>query len=225
MKTGSILILGALLSAATLPAAAQDTDRSQRGVGSRPEISQDANRSHRERGMSVSREFAPSRPVSEQDLERRGPQRSLIERADTDDDGAVSRDEFVDHQTARTESNFDHRDRNRDGSLDREEAGERERPGLDIDIAELRECIASYGEDPNEEIDRFDVADTDGDGLLSLVEFATYLQERAYILFDRIDTNDDGYLSEEEVQADHDRRENYRRIVKACMEEVRSPEL
>ena len=203
MKLGSILILGTLLGTVTFNAAAQDVDRS-----------------HRERGMSVRNEHAASRPVSAP----LSALRSLIERADSDKDGFVSQTEFVDRQTANTDSNFDHRDRNRDGNLDRDEAGERERPGLDIDIEELRECIASYGEDPDQEIDRFDVADLNGDGLLSFVEFATYLQERAHALFDRIDTNDDGYISEAEVQADHDRRENYRRIVKACMEEVRSPE-
>ena len=203
MKLGSILILGTLLGTVTFNAAAQDVDRS-----------------NRERGMSVRNEHAASRPVSAP----LSALRSLIERADSDKDGFVSQTEFVDRQTANTDSNFDHRDRNRDGNLDRDEAGERERPGLDIDIEELRECIASYGEDPDQEIDRFDVADLNGDGLLSFVEFATYLQERAHALFDRIDTNDDGYISEAEVQADHDRRENYRRIVKACMEEVRSPE-
>jgi len=207
MKPGRILtlgtLLGTLLGTVTFNATAQDVDRS-----------------HRERGMSVRSEHATSRPVSE----HRGAQRSLIERADTDNDGFVSQTEFVEIQTANTDSNFNHRDRNGDGNLDRDEAGERERPGLDINLEELRECIASYGENPEPEIDRFDVADVNGDGLLSFVEFATYLQERAHVLFDRIDADNDGYISEAEVQADHDHRENYRRIVKACMEEVRSPE-
>lgn len=206
MKMGSALILGTLLSAVVLQAAAQDDGRAQRA-----------------RGTEVRNEFAPSRPVADRPLgERPEGQRSLINRADADGDGNVSEAEFVDLQTANTESRFAHRDRNADGSLDRDEAGERERPGLDIDIEALRACIASYGEDPDDDMDRFTAADLDGDGLLSLVEFSTYLQQRAYVLFDRIDTNDDGYISPEEVQADHDERENHRRIVKACMEEVRS---
>ena len=208
MKTGSMILLGTLLSTVVLQAAAQDVDRSQR-----------------DRGITARNEFVPVREERPDRGERpdRPDHRPLLRRADTDDDGLISEAEFVADHVGDVEERFMHRDTNGDGTLDRDEAGERERPGMDINIEELRACIASYGEDPDDDRNRFDIADTDGDGLLTLLEFSTYLQERAYVLFARLDANVDGYISPDELQADMDERDNHRRIVKACMEEVRSP--
>lgn len=159
----------------------------------------------------------------------RGPDRvlgSLITRADTDDDGLVTEAELVALETANVEVRFERRDRNQDGSLDREEAGEREprpRPGLDIDIEALRACIAEAGGREPEDVDRFDAADLNDDGLLSYSEFVTSLEERAYALFNRLDTNLDGFISEAELDADQEHQHTQREIVKACMDELRSP--
>lgn len=159
----------------------------------------------------------------------RGPDRivgNLINRADTNDDGLVTEAELVALETANVDIRFERRDRNQDGSLDREEAGEREprpRPGLDIDIEALRACIAEAGGREPEDVDRFDAADLNDDGLLSYTEFVTALEERAYVLFTRLDANQDGFISEAELDADREHQHTQREIVKACMEELRSP--
>ena len=218
MKFKSLVILSttALLSAAILPAAtAQDDEpRFDRGAAGAE------GRQHRGPALGAAR-HRPGRPGG-------NPER-LVDRLDTDGDGYVDENEFLDARLARIDDQFDRRDVDGDGLLSEEEASRPRHRNRDHDetlreqvIACVRETIADW-EGPHEVEDRFDAVDTDADGYISLVELSTALQERAYELFDRIDSNDDGLISLEEVQAFQDYQINLRRVIRACIDELSDP--
>ena len=216
MKFKSLVILSttALLSAAILPAAtAQDGeprfDRGAAGAEGRP---------HRGPGPGLAR-HRPGRPG--------GNPARLIDHLDTDGDGFVSEDEFLDARLARVDNHFDRRDVDGDGLLSEEEASRPRRRGHDLTLREeviacVRETIADW-EGPQEVEDRFDAVDSNDDGYISLGELSAALQERAYVLFDRIDTDGDGLLSLEEVAAHQNHQINLRRVIRACIDEITDP--
>lgn len=218
MKFKNLVILSttALLSMAILPvASAQDGEpRFDRG--------------------SVNAEGRPQRgPALGPDRRRPGrpggnPER-LFERLDTDGDGFVDEDEFIDARLYRVDEQFDRRDVDGDGLLSEEEASRPRRRDHGDDprlreevIACVRETIADW-EGPHKVGDRFDALDTSGDGYISLVELSTALQERAYVLFDRMDSNNDGLISLEEVEAFLKDQINLRSVIRACIDEVTDP--
>ncbi len=163
----------------------------------------------------------------------------FIERHDTDADGQVSEMEFVDEHLQNVDELFDRRDANGDGLISddehdapplgrpgREPRGPRgdrpDRPEIDREavIACVRETVADYDPEldrPLEEI--FDAVDTNGDGMLSLIEVSTALETRAHNLFARIDSDGNGYITEDEVAAHFEDQLNMRRVVAACVQE------
>jgi Ca2+-binding EF-hand superfamily protein len=216
MKFKNLILLSttALLSVAILPAAtAQDGEHQfNRGAAGA--------KGHHQRGPS----FGPARhrPGRPGDNPKR-----LIGHLDTDGDGYVDEDEFIDSRLASVDEQFDRRDMDGDGLLNEDEASRpRHRDGnptvREEVIACVRETIADW-EGPHEVEDHFDTVDTDGDGYISLVELSTALQERAYVLFDRIDSNGDGLISLEEVEAHQDEQIKLRRTIHACIDKVTDP--
>jgi Ca2+-binding EF-hand superfamily protein len=103
---------------------------------------------------------------------------AMLESADTNKDGYVSRDEFL----AARAGNFDKLDRNHDGFIDQQDVPERlrKRKQTNDRITQLR---AEF--------------DTDGDGRISRSEYA----KGPTTLFDRADTDHDGKLSTQEIAA------------------------
>lgn len=219
VKTLMIVSTTVLLGAAFLPAAnAQDDDgprfeRPLHGEHGRPRFG---------RGPEGQGRPGPRRPGGD-------PER-LIETLDSDGDGFVSLDEFLDRRLARVDAEFERRDRDGDGLLSEEEARRpqrRERPHDDATereqvIACVRETIADWA-GPRDVEDRFDVVDSDGDGYIDLAELSTALETRAHDLFDHIDADADGLISLVEVQAHQDEQINLRRVVRACIDEVTDP--
>ncbi len=219
MKLKSLLVLSttAFLSAAILPAAS-----AQEGG---PRFSRDIE------AIQVTARRGGELVHSEQARHRRGrpggnPER-LIDHLDSNGDGFVDENEFVDSRLTRVDQQFERQDENGDGLISEEEA-RRERPHNrpDIDreavIQCVRETIADW-EGPGEIEGRFETVDLDGDGYIDLVELSLALEERAYVLFDRIDSNDDGLISLEEVEAIQDYQINVRRVIRACIEELSDP--
>lgn len=204
MKFKTAFIVGSLLtSLVAIEASAQDRREGRRGG---PDVAAFADGDRAQR--------RPGRPRG------RNPER-LIERLDQDGDGLISEFEYVDNKTANMEDRFDQRDGNGDGVITEDElGGDRDRPGLDIDIAELRACIADSGGEVREEIDRFDIADLDDDGQLSFLEFSTFMQDRAFAEFARLDADMNGFVSADELTADADARREQRDIVRSCREEL-----
>ncbi|MEX0964394.1 MAG: EF-hand domain-containing protein [Pseudohongiellaceae bacterium] len=166
-----------------------------------------------------------SRINGDQQMELRLAQESaaiLVLRSDSDSDGIISQSEFVAAETDSISERFGIRDVDLDGRLSAEETGRdgerHRRPGLDVNIKLYRLCMAEvYGQTPEHD-DRFRLADTDGDGFLSQLEFSTYLQERAFVQFMRLDLNDDGLLTHGELVGRMQERRHYDRLVRACRE-------
>ncbi len=126
-------------------------------------------------------------------------------RIDADDDGLISLEEFL----------AVHNDRN-DRRRDRRE-------DLEIDVDELKACIAErLGTEIPERPDRetaFSQIDTNADGFVDLGEFVTAKTNSASDKFDRIDTNADGGITPEELIASMESHKERREIKRACIEE------
>ena len=104
-----------------------------------------------------------------------------FEGADANNDGNITRDEFL----ARPIAMFDRLDANHNGVI---EASERpQRPERGAQNGERRE----RGDRPN--------PDTDGNGTFSRAEFAAMGAH----MFERLDANNDGRVTQEEAQAAH----------------------
>jgi len=219
MKLKSLLVLGttAILSAAILPAAT--------ALEGGPRASRDIE------GIQVTARRGGQLIHSEQARHRRGrpagnPE-NLIDHLDSNADGFVDENEFVDGRLGRVDKQFDRQDQNGDGLISEEEARRgrpQDRPDIDREavIQCVRETIPDW-EGPGEVEGRFESVDTDGDGYIDLAELSLALEERAYMLFDRIDSNDDGLISLEEVEASQDYQINVRRVIRACIEELSDP--
>lgn len=148
----------------------------------------------------------------------------LLFRADANQDGLIDVGEFVGAETAGAEERFEIRDIDGDGFLSRDEIGtddelpEGRRHALEVNIALYRYCMqAAMGEPPIHE-DRFAEADLNDDGVLSLLEFSTYLEERAYVQFMRLDGNQDGVLTYAELIDGFEKQHRNRRLARACRE-------
>lgn len=217
MKFKSLVIIStsALLSAAILPAATAQED----GTRLTRQVEAIDVRPHRGDGAD--------RPARHRPRPGGNPER-VIDRLDTNEDGVVDVDEFLDSRLGRIDEQFDRRDIDGDGLLSEEEA-RRHPPRDDHDETEreliiqcVRETIADW-EGPHDVEDRFDAVDLDGDGYIDLVELSIALEERAYELFDRMDANGDGLISLEEIEAFLDYQINLRRVIRACIDEVTDP--
>jgi len=218
MKLNKLIILGTtlLVGTALLPVAqAQDS-----GPGFSPQHA--GAEGHQRRGPGAGRgRHRPGHPGGNPNL--------LIERLDSDGDGYIDEDEFLDARLARVDDQFDRRDADGDGLLSEEEASRPPRRGPRGDTTEREEVIACVRETitdwegPHEVEDRFDAVDTDLDGYITLAELSTALAERAYVLFDRIDANSDGLISPEDITAHQDNELNLRRVIRACVDEVSDP--
>ena len=153
----------------------------------------------------------------------------LIDRLDVNEDGVIDEDEFIDSRLSRLDNMFERQDVDGDGLLSREEAERRRHhrphhPDIDREavIQCVRETIADY-EGPYEIDDRFDAADLDGNGYLDLYEFSTALEQRAYVLFGRIDADNNLVITIDELEAIQDYQINLRRVIRYCIEEVSDP--
>jgi hypothetical protein len=217
MKTLAALLMGTLLGTALLPAGfAQDNEPRGDGRGAR-EQSGDGMRGSRGgmgRGM---RTEAPAR---------------MLGNLDSDDDGRISRDEFVDARARQTERLFERRDVDGDGLLT---AGETDRPARDerpgpprgrgrMDPAVAQTCIAPDADPEALSAGRggglatlVADADSNGDGALSLSELSSAAATGAASRFDLLDGDNDGFVTEAELTAVADAAQTRRQEMRECI--------
>ena len=170
---------------------------------------------------------------------RAQPQR-FIERHDADADGRVSEVEFIDERLQYVDAQFEQRDTDGDGAISHEEheaprnlpsrrnaRTERARPGAAVIdrnavTACVRETIANY--EPHRDAvpeDNFASIDTDGDNKLRLTEASAAIEARAHERFARLDGNGDGYVTDDEVEAQFAVQPEARGAVRDCVREQR----
>lgn len=107
----------------------------------------------------------------------------MIDKLDSDGDGMISAEEF---QPPRHRGMIEHMDVNNDGAVTMEE--------IDQQIADRQTKMADRQVEETARIHAFfNDADTDGDGSVTQ-------EEAQAAAFKRIDENDDGYLTEEELR-------------------------
>ena len=117
---------------------------------------------------------------------REGPG-SVFDRADTNGDGAITRDEFRDARAAQ----FTKRDRNHDGAIDQEDVGQRAAARPRVTQA-MNALLTQFDSNADSEVSKdefvdggmkvFERADADGNGTLDAKEVETAkakLRERA----------------------------------------------
>ncbi len=186
----------------------------------------------------VTTSLAQPRPRGGFDGPRAVRPERFIELHDTDADGRVSENEFIDERLQRVVAQFERRDTNDDGLISADEQaaprGLRDRPGLRprrersqppaLDRDAVTACILETIPDfeprfDGEPEDRFDNADTDGDGMLGLQEVSTAVQAGASARFARIDGDGDGYVTADEAAAHAGAQRNLRQVANACARE------
>lgn len=98
-----------------------------------------------------------------------------------------------------------------------------DRDDVDIDVDELRACIAeTTGEEMPERPDpetRFDLIDTNSDGYLDLDEFSVTKTNAAEEKFYEIDADADGGITIQELAAELLGKRERREVRRACVEE------
>lgn len=130
-----------------------------------------------------------------------GHMRDRLRAADTNADGAISRDEAK--ALPRLAEHFDAIDTNKDGQLSREELraamgkAKAQRPDVDGDKRITREEAAKHPHLAK----NFDAIDTNKDGALTRDEIARFRGKHQEARFDSIDQNKDGVLSRVEVES------------------------
>ncbi|MES2605023.1 MAG: hypothetical protein V4603_08800 [Pseudomonadota bacterium] len=171
----------------------------------------------------------------------------LIERADSNDDGKISVEEFLAPRLERLDDMFERRDANGDGLIaEGEGRGERPaaagnrggrgeraqrgggggrpgRPAID------REAVLACMEQANPDFDppadrdddesRFDAADTNGDGSLSLSEVTAAETARAEAQFDKLDADADGFITTADIEANQEQRAEIAAAMRECMQD------
>jgi Ca2+-binding EF-hand superfamily protein len=111
----------------------------------------------------------------------RGGGMHSLDRADANNDGAITRDEFL----ARPAQMFDRLDANNDGVISADERPQRRERGERGERGERRDRADRQN------------PDTDGNGTFSRAEFAAMGAH----MFERLDANSDGRVTQEEAQA------------------------
>jgi hypothetical protein len=164
-----------------------------------------------------------------------------IEHLDTNNDDKVSHEEFLSPRLEHIDDLFTRLDNNNNGLIELGEAGAqqpllgrggkgpgprglaKDRPAIDEDavIACVRKTIADF--DPPSAVDHEDLhsnleaADTNGDDKLSLAEVTAAVTKKADAHFAELDTNSDGFVTTQELEALKVKRQEVAETVRACV--------
>ena len=144
----------------------------------------------------------------------------IFNTVDTNDDGVIDIDEFVDARLARAEARFVARDANGDGLVTEDEVGDRPEPPEGSDPEAVRACVAeALGvelPEPPEPGERFAQMDLNGDGAIDLAESQDAALTIALEAFAILDTDASGGVTPEEVGASLGRKAERRAAIRQC---------
>jgi hypothetical protein len=164
---------------------------------------------------------------------------SAFNRQDADADGLLSLDEMLTPALNRAENGFIKKDSDADSFLTFDEwTGDKERVDLSIIADEIVQCVADIkAETGNDNIvvpdpglflsalDKFDNADTSGDGVLDLSEVQAAVISKVETRFSHMDTDLSADVALEEFTNHKMRYHSSRRAVKSCIDELSEEEL
>lgn len=161
---------------------------------------------------------------------------SKFDRIDTSGDGVIELTELQAKRDGFAERMFNWKDTDGDGFLSLEEATTSHRGQANdySDIAEeIVQCVADEKEATgNDDIivpdvskfqspeDRFNEADTSGDGLLDLAEVEARGDAKQAEKFADMDTDADGFVTFEEFSASYDARRATWSVIRSCINEL-----
>lgn len=149
---------------------------------------------------------------------------NILAQLDTNGDGVISLEEFVDARIARAEAGFDIRDENGDGLITEDEVGrDRPEPPDGFDPAAFRACVEDQLgvelPEPPEPGSRFAEADLNGDGAIDLGEAISNATDNATERFLNLDDNADGVLDADELATIRARHRALREARRTCREQ------
>jgi hypothetical protein len=164
---------------------------------------------------------------------------AAFNRLDADGNGLVSLDELLTPALNRAENGFIKKDSDADSFLTFDEwTANNERPDLSVIAYEIVQCVADIkAETGNDNIvvpdpglflsalDKFDNADTSGDGVLDLAEVQAAVTSKVETKFSHMDTDLSADVTLDESTAHQMRYHSSRRAVKSCVDELSGEEL
>jgi hypothetical protein len=168
---------------------------------------------------------------------RKGAKSTLaaaFNRLDTDGAGLLSLDEMLSPALNRAENGFIKKDSDADSVLTFDEwTGDNERVDLSVIAYEIVQCVADIkAETGNDNIvvpdpglflsalDKFDNADTSGDGVLDLSEVKAAVTSKVETRFSHMDTDLSADVTLDEFTDHKMRYHSSRRAVKSCIDEL-----
>ncbi len=160
-----------------------------------------------------------------------------FQRMDTNLDGTLSLDEITLPMTEKVAKMLTHKDTDEDGSISFEEynlsRGGDSKTDLSAIADDIVQCVADVKAETNDDNitvpsadqflspqARFDDIDTNIDGLLSLEELQAKATAKGSSAFDNMDADDNGEVSEDEFNTAKDSRKATRKVIRQCISEI-----
>jgi hypothetical protein len=159
---------------------------------------------------------------------------AAFNRLDADGDGLFSLDEMLTPALNRAENGVIKKDSDADSFLTFDEwTGDKERVDLSIIADEIVQCVADIKTETGNDnivvpepslflstLDKFDNADTSGDGVLDLSEVQAAVSSKVETRFSHMDINLSGDVTLDEFTDHKKRYHSSRRAVKSCIDEL-----
>ena len=170
----------------------------------------------------------PEKPQRDHAMNLRHKVKRIFNALDLDDSDTITLDEWLVKTTKKAEKHFDRIDANDDNLISLEEflaVGDDRDKDLEVDSEAIRACVAdATGEAAPERADRntaFDRIDTNDDGFIDPDEFLAAKTEKASAKFNAIDADGDGAITKQELAEALKHLRELKRARRDCVEDQR----